>query len=237
MWQRTWRTIGILGIFLVTTQTALGCQPLIPLALLFGGPAFWSLVTGTLVAFGVIVLVKCGIFLALSDFRSFWAVLFILLANVATSLVGAAAGFLFAAPMLILPGLLFLFVLYLPAARGLKRNGITQVPASTISAGLVSIVFLSTLLFGLSQGVLHQPLIYWPLKVLFCFLGVSLSLTVGVFYEEGIVAGLYKRVRTGEKRFLKPILISNLAGGLLAVSISAAIALPERLLYPNFLLD
>ena len=94
-------------------------EPLVPLMMLFLGPTtLGGLFFGSLIGFVLIILVKCAIFLWKSNFRFWLAVLYVVIANVVSTLIGVIVACMFTSSSAFPIGIVILyFVLLLPARR------------------------------------------------------------------------------------------------------------------------
>lgn len=247
------RLLGVLPLILLTSP-AYACEPLVPFMILFQNPVALGLFKGLRAPlWGVLLLLaimglKIVVFFLKSRFRSPWAVGFMILANLMTTLIGAMVAFLAAAPaFLALPCVLFLFLVFLPAVRSLKENqdlfqgnAFPKIDSPSFAATLLTLMAAISGLCFLwlpEMEVIHVPWLYWPLKIVLCAVAILLSLFIGVIYEERIIAGLYGRLKGERVSFLEPVFWSNVAGITLALTILAVPAFIERLKTEDFLID
>lgn len=214
---------------LLVPSSALACEPVMALTILFGVPVF-SL-------YGII-LIKALIFAWMERssglLKSFLAMI---AANILSSLIGLVPLLLAVAPSSIIFGFGLVFLIsVLPARRFVAFNpwGLAKGRNPYLLAALVLILYVSTfLLFGLAQGMLDISLAgYWMVKYVYIFLGLLISIGLTTFWEEWVVASLLKK----EGSFLESVLKVNLLAFLIVMGLLAARALPERLRSPNFLI-
>jgi len=91
--------------------------------------------------------------------------------------------------------------------------------------------------FGAAMSAQEGPATgYWALKVLYCILAVGISFIISVVCEDRVITYLYTRKYKTQKSFLDAVLWANIAVFLVIFGIGAAIALPQRLASPNFLI-
>ncbi len=213
-------------------------EPLVPLMILFLGPTtFGGLFFGSLIGFILIIVVKCGIFLWKSDFKSVWVILYILLANVVSTFIGIVVAGMFTSSMMMPIGIVILYFIFIPPARRMRQfKHFSRNSAWFIAFVLMIMTVITVVIFGIMAGFMETPYIYWPLKIVMCTLGVALSLLIIVLYEEAVISGLYKIHKKEKKSFVKPVLWANIYAFGALMLLGAAIALPKRLSSPDFLI-
>jgi hypothetical protein len=205
------------------------CEPLVPLAILFGVP-FYSL-------FGVIIL-KAGMFAWLEkSLKIYRAALFMVAANIFSSLIGFLLTIASSAPTIIIVVLPIVFLISItPSKRFITFNpwGILKQWNPKLLALLVTgLYFLTFVLFGLSQTFIDSSLtLYWLVK--FCYVITALVISIGLttLWEEWIISKLSK----SDKSYLMSVLKVNLMAFFIIMAVLAAIAFPERLRSRDFLI-
>jgi len=105
---------------LIAPSSASACEPLVPLVWLFLAPtAVGGFLFASAVGFILIVVIKCAVFLWKSDFRSWSAVFYVLIANIVSAAVGVVVAVAARGPGLVFLfiGILVLFLAYIPPGR------------------------------------------------------------------------------------------------------------------------
>lgn len=210
---------------------AFACEPVIPLALLFGFPIF-SL-------FGVVFL-KAAIFAYLERSIPWYrSVIYILGANLVSSLIGVLLCFAVTVPILVIFFAPFVAVIaYRPASRFIRFNpwGTMKNLRPSLLAAFIGILYFGTfLLYFLAVSSLqsYQYLTYWLLKYAYVTLGVTVSLGLTTFWEEYTVVVLARKKET----YMIPMLKANLIAIFLIMIVIAGFVLPERMKSKNFLIQ
>jgi hypothetical protein len=213
-------------------------EPLVPFMILFVGPTtLGGLAFGSLIGFFLIIIIKILVFLWKSDFRSGWAVLFVIIANIVSTIIGVIVAGMFSSSLIFPFGAIVLyFVFLLPARRLARLEKFSKNSSWSIAFFFLIVVGITVVLFGLMSGFMAVPYIYWSLKIVMATLAMGISLIISVVYEEAVISDLYKILRKERKSFMEPVLWGNIIGlGVLMLG-AAIMALPERFASPDFLI-
>lgn len=237
----------VVGSFVVGSP-ARACEPIVPLLYVHGGhlAAFGRLgIAGLCTAVVFKSLVFAGFSRDLGRIRAF---LFMVLANVGTTIAGILAVAVYAVPQPV--GLLVSGLVLAISISPADRFAATCLPARLRGKGLpLLVVFVSWLgclfLLGLSRVLLARyeldPLEargalagYWIAKYGFVFFGVALGMAFTTVWEEWLVAKMAGSARA-EVHHYPAAVRANLATFLVGWIGAAALALPARLGAPDFL--
>ncbi|MGD8524458.1 MAG: hypothetical protein PVF56_25160 [Desulfobacterales bacterium] len=235
-----WSSFSLMLVLLGFARPALGCEPVIPVMHVFTGSI---LAKESLVVLLGAVAIKTVIF-AIYEKSIAWykAVLFMIVANCFSSVVGFSLSIAVAPYMLpiILPFLLF--VCWIPSKRIIALN-----PGGHFSGwnhyGLAVLVMISVYaswyLFGAAQSAIgsRAPLhTYWVLKFLYIYSAIIISFALTTLWEEWVISGLSK-ISSGKDSFLKSVAFANLITLLAVMLYAAGMMLPIRLKSGNFLVQ
>lgn len=229
---------SFLCLFLLLPAFLSANEPLVPFMILFIGPTtIGGLFVGSLIACVLIIIIKILVFLWKSDFRSGWAVLFVIIANIVSTIIGVIVAGMFSSGGVLIVGFALLYVILLvPARRLVKLKRFSRNSSWFMAFFLLIVVVITVVLFGIISGFITVPHIYWPLKIVVATLAIGISLIISVVYEETIISDLYKMLRKERRSFIEPVLWSNIiALGVLMLG-AAIIALPKRFSSPDFLI-
>lgn len=211
-------------------------EPIVPLMILFAGPGLLGVIFGG-IGFFVVVAIKIGIFFWKSDFRSAHVVWYVFVANIISTFIGMVVAAMFTSSFIFIPGLVILYFVFLVPGRRLRQfKSFSKIPVVLSAFGLLILTVITVIVFGVMGGYYAVPHIYWPLKILMATLAISISLVISVLYEEAIIAALYKRQFKQTKSFMQPVLWGNIIALAVFVLIGVAVALPQRLKSPDFLI-
>lgn len=232
------KNIAIISLILLIPAFVYANEPLVPLIMLFLAPTtLGGAVFASLLGFVLILVIKSIVFISKSDFKTIRAVLYVLIANVISTLVGLVVAMMFTSSDILLMGIIILFLVFLLPARRLKRFKRFEKNSTWFIAFALTLVTLTTIvIFSFMIGYQASPHIYWPMKVLLSTIAIVISLLISVLYEEAVIAKLYKLQKKEEKSFLMPVLWSNIIAVGAIVLIGAIMALPTRLKSPDFLI-
>ena len=233
---RAGAALAALAILFFPTP-ALACEPILPLMMLFAGPAVLTQsLLGLLVAIGI----KCAVFAVLERSLSKPRAVFLMfVANVLTTFIGLFVAAAVAAPALLLAlPLMYTFTVapagrvrlqtVIPGAAPLGRHGL---------AGLFTLLLFATyVLFGLAAVQLGQgsPVAYWILKLAYVYAALIISIGLSTLWEEWLIHRL-ARGAGGPGTYYAPVLHANLAALLVIMGWAAILMLPKRLASPSFL--
>lgn len=232
------KNIAIVFLVLLIPAFLFANEPLVPLIMLFLAPTtFGGAAFASLLGFLLIVIVKCVVFIIKSDFKRIRAVLYVLIANVVSTLIGTVVAVMFTSSDILFMGIIILFLVFLLPARRLKHfKRFEKNSTWFIAFALTLITLVTVVIFSFMIGYQASPHVYWPLKIILSTIAIIISLLISVLYEEAVIARLYKLQTKEEKSFLIPVLWSNIIGVGVIVLIGAIIALPARLKSPDFLI-
>ena len=232
------KNIAILFLILFIPAFLFANEPLVPLIMLFLAPTtFGGAVFASFIGFLLILIVKSIVFIIKSDFKKIRAVLYIIIANIVSTLVGTVVAVMFTSADILFMGIIVLFLVFLLPARRLKHfKRFEKNSTWFIAFALTLITLITVVIFSFMIGYQASPHVYWPLKIILSTIAIIISLLISVLYEEAVIAKLYKLQTKEEKSFLIPVLWSNIIGVGVVVLVGAIIALPARLKSPDFLI-
>lgn len=224
------RLIYLTLFFLLFPNIALACEPLIPLTILFGVPIY-SL-------FGIVIFKAIGFAWLERSIPAVKSVLFVIAANVLSSLIGLFLGLSTAVPGLLFFVLPFVYGLSItPAKRLIQLNPGGKLASwnpRSMAAVITMLYFLTFILFGLSRTQLDGSLTYyWALKFLYVLTALSVSICLTTLWEEWVIVKLSR----SESNLILSVLKVNLVSFLLIMALLAAIALPKRFQSDDFLIQ
>lgn len=211
------------------------CEPIVPMAMLYSGTTLFGAIAlksgiGLLLA----VVIKCLVFYWKSDFKNVRVIGYMILANVYSMIPGILLGMTFAVPTLIL---LAYPILLIPSHNMKEYKSFRRLGTFGSAGVLFVLLLISFVVFLAAMGAQEGPAAgYWGLKVLYCILAVGISFIISVVCEDRVITYLYTRKYKTQKSFLDAVLWANIAVFLVIFGIGAAIALPQRLASPNFLI-
>lgn len=236
--RKRWCVLLLVLIFLIPLS-AYACEPLIPLLILFAPPAtLGGFLLTSVYGFLLIVAIKCGAFIWKSDFKSLWAILYFVVANVASTVVGIVVSSMFSASMFLIIGVFVLYAVFLLPARRLREfRQFSTMPRKVIAFLLTIIALMTVFLYGLMEWFMEVRFLYWPLKIVLSILAIGLSLIISILYEETIISELYRKFQKRPKSFMRPVIWCNILILFVVAVAGAAIALPKRLASPDFFLS
>jgi hypothetical protein len=213
-------------------------EPLVPLIMLFLAPTTaGGAVFASLLGFLLILLIKIIVFIIKSDFKTIRAAIYVLIANVVSTLVGIVVAMMFTSPDILFMGIIVLFIVFILPARRLKHHKRFEKNSAWFIAFVLTLITLITIvIFSFMIGYQATPHVYWLLKVILCTIAIIISLLISVLYEEAVIARFYKWQTKEDKSFLKPVLWANIIAVAVIVLIGAIIVLPARLKSPDFLI-
>ena len=231
------RAILIFFILLLASVPAacFACEPIVPMAMLYSGTTlFGAIALKSLIGLLIAVLVKCLVFYWKSDFKNSRAIGYMILANVYSMIPGILLGMTFAVPIFIL---LTYPVLLIPAHNMREYKPFRRLGTLGSAGVLFALLLISFVVFLAAMGAQEGPAAgYWGLKVLYCILAVGISFIISVVCEDRVITYFYTRKYKTQKSFLDAVLWANITVFLVSFGIGAAIALPQRLASPNFLI-
>lgn len=235
---RTRSQFVLAGLALLSAPVpALACEPIVPFIKAIGGP---DVLAGSLAVLGAVVLFKSAAFARLQKKLSFSkALLWMLAANLLTSIVGVMA------PAMIASGALFFAVpivwglCLLPARRFIAAAPLSPLARYTPGAlafAMTVALIVSYLLFDVSRSVQYSDSFaaYWIFKIPAIYIALIIGIALTTFLEEWVV-WLLSRSAENDLTFVQPVLRANLIVLLSVMLISAAVMIPQRLTNPGFI--
>ncbi|HQU83100.1 MAG TPA: hypothetical protein PKY59_08255 [Pyrinomonadaceae bacterium] len=223
------KSLVLVGLVFSLTIQISACEPAVPLGqvALFPGAIAKSLYL--LIA---TVVLKSVAFAFLEKSLIWWkAVLFIFIANIATTIIGFASmipSSMFACLPLLL---ISYFVAYIPA-KGLSAQYFLKekqkAATNLIAIFLALMSFGSALAFIVAKGAPEIGTPYWTAKIVCIFLGLIFGIMITIFYEEWFVSKLAKR-KDSETPFLTSVTRANLIALLFMMIVTALIMVPEKI--------
>jgi hypothetical protein len=233
--KRILKSISAVLLLGIAPTGCFACEPIVPMAMLYSGTTLFGAIAlksgiGLLLA----VLVKCLVFYWKSDFKNVRAISYMILANVYSTIPGILLGITFSVPMLIL---LAYPILLIPSHNMKEYRPFRRLGTFGSAGVLFVLLVISFIVFLAAMGAQEGPAAgYWSLKVLYCILAVGISFIISVVCEDRVITYFYTRKYKTQKSFLDAVLWANIAVFLVIFGIGAAIALPQRLASPNFLI-
>jgi len=234
--QNGWALIS--GAFLVCTALPVrACEPVLPLFQAVVGPAaIWK----SLAVLCIAVLLKCGTYAVLQKNAAFGrSFLFMLFANVLSSVVGFISAALIASWVWLIGVPIVWGLCLLPAKRLLAAAPypwLARGSPGTVAAFMTFALMVSCFLFVFGEQAVSANawLVYWILKFLAIYLALMVSITLSAFWEEWLIWRLSFRPAT-DVSFVGPVIRANLLVLLCLMIFAASIILPKRLKAPHFL--
>lgn len=218
--------------------SAFGCEPIVPLMQVLGGP---GALTGSFTVLVGAVLLKCiafGLFQKrISFFRS---ALYMLAGNLLTTVVGVIAGAMLASGVLWLIALPIVWLLsILPAKRliaAAPNSRLAGTSAGALAAKMTGGLALSCILFMLAMAAIdsQSAMFYWIFKLAAIYAALAISIVLSAFWEEWVV-WKFSRSADTDTSFAIPVIRANLLVLIVVMGVAAALMLPQRLKSPDFL--
>ena len=228
--------IALFVFFLLQPDQASACEPILPLFHALTGAKF---VTASLWALGAAVFIKCAAFTYYErDLPKPKAFLFMLLANVVSTVVGFIIAGLVTANGAILIGLPLLFVSTFWSARQLLPRlaspRLKYVSADGLAGLMLLLLFTSYVFFGVAMSLDDPPgMGYWIAKTGGLYLAIIISMVISTFYEEWIVYLLARKPKE-PPTFYRAVVRANVLTLLIVMGCTAAYILPQRFASPFF---
>jgi len=234
--KRTNSLIFAVLLLAIVPTGCFACEPIVPLAMLYSGTTlFGAIALKSLIGLLIAVVIKCLVFYWKSDFKNVRAIGYMIFANVYSTIPGILLGMTFSVPMLIL---LAYPIMLIPSHNMKEYKPFRRLGTFGSAAILFALLFISLFVFGAAMSAQEGPATgYWALKVLYCILAVGISFTISVVCEDRVITYFYTKKYKTQKSFLDAVLWANIAVFLVIFGIGAAIALPQRLASPNFLIS
>lgn len=232
-------SIFFIILLILLAIPAFACTPVVPLAMLFLGPVGWGAIAVSSV-FGLLIAIflKCVVFVWKSDFKSWRAVWYVIIANLVSTAIGGIIAFSMMNSMLIVLGIVALYFLFHYRAKIFSKYKLFKKQNTAFIPGMLTLTyFLVVVIFMVAIGVRGVSLAgYWVLKILFSTIGIAMSLFLSVVYEEMVISDLYYRYKKERKSFLNPVVWANVIAFMIVITLAAAKVLPQRLAAPDFLI-
>lgn len=222
-------------------MASFACEPVVPLVMLCSGTTILgAIATTSLWGLLIAVVIKCIVFLWKSDFRKPKAIYYVTIANLYSMIPGIMIAIVFSAPALAMFGIgvAFLYLAFLIPAKHLsKYERFEKLRPRSIAFILFAVSLATAVLWGLAMAIQDTSYVgYWSLKIVYSIIAIGVSFLISVVCEDAIVTRLYERDYGGKKSFLEPVIWCNVVVFIVVVGIAAAIAIPERLGSPGFLI-
>lgn len=225
----------LLLAFILLPSACLACEPVIPMAMLYSGTTiFGAVILKSVVGLLIAIAIKCAVFFWKSDLKGFRSILYMIAANVYSTVPGIFLGLAFAAPVVII---ILYPILLIPAGNMKNYKPFKRFGRFGNAGILLVLIFISMFIFGAAMSQQDSSLtVYWMLKIIYSTLAVAISFLISVVCEDGIISYLYEKKYKIKKSFLDPVIWANAAVFIVVMSIGAAIALPKRFASPNSLI-
>jgi hypothetical protein len=228
---------GVVGKFLLwliifssLTGQTFACEPAVPLGQL---ALFPGAIAKSLYLLAATVLLKAFAFAFLEKTLVWWkAIIFILLANIFSTIVGVVSVIPLSMPSC-LPIFILTFFLSIIPARGLAQRyfpGKQDSKTYIIASILTFISFASMISFTFAKGAIETGRLgtYWAAKIICVYLGLIFGIVITIFYEEWLTAKLAKR-RDFPTPFLTSVTRANLIALLFMMIVTAVVVIPEKI--------
>ena len=223
-------------VLLAAPLSASACEPIVPFVKTVGGPGF---LTAAFVVLGVVVVLKSAAFARFQQRLSFTkALLWMLAANVVTSLIGVIVPAMIDSGAAMFIGVPLVWALcLLPAQRLIGAAPLTPLARFTpglVAFGITLVLILSYLLLLISRTVHDSDtfLRYWLFKVPTVYVALFVGLVLTAFLEEWIVWRLSSS-EDDDFSFVRPVIRSNLIVLAAVMLISVGVIIPKRLRNPD----
>jgi hypothetical protein len=220
-----------------TSGSAVACEPIVPFVKTVVGP---SVLTIALVVLGVVVLLKSAVFARFQNKLSFSkALLWMLGANVLTSIVGLTAPAMVGSGLALFIGLPIIWALcLLPAQRFLTAASLTPLgrcaplarcTPRALALGITVALVFSYLLMSISRMVHDSDsFALWMTKMLTIYVALAFGIALTAFWEEWVVWWL-SRSDEHDLSFVRPVIRANLIVLVAVMVISTGFMIPMRI--------
>ncbi|MCK5691160.1 hypothetical protein KAI87_17885 [Myxococcota bacterium] len=228
-------TIGtaLVLVTVLASWPAAACEPILPLMVATGSPVF---VLKSVVWLAIAVVVKSLAFAAFSrgDLQIIKALVFMLLANVVSTLVGLFLATTAANPPAFLITLPLLVLIALPPANRLSRE-FKRGRGLLFALLIVALLVITWFLFGFSQKVALEDdwVAYWAIKFGYATVAIVISMALTSLWEEWVIARL--STQGAQRNFYVAVFRANAVTLILVMGVAAIRTLPERLGAEGFL--
>jgi hypothetical protein len=233
---RTQLQFALTGLVLLSAPVpALACEPIVPFVKAVGGP---SVLTASLIFLTVVVLVKSAAFARFQKKLSFSkALLWMLAANVFTSIIGLMAPAMIGSGLALFIGLPVIWGLcLLPAHRAIAAAPLTPLARwspRSLAFGMTAGLVFSYLLLSISRMVQDSDgFALWIAKILALYVALIFGIALTALWEEWVVWWL-SRSDEDDLSFVRPVIRANVIVLVAVMLISAAFMIPKRLKSPG----
>jgi len=222
-------------VLLAVPLSASACEPIVPFVKAVGGPGF---LTVAFVILGLVVVLKSATFARFQQKLTFtMALLWMLAANVVTSIVGVVVTAMIDSGAAMFIGVPLVWALcLLPSQRLIESAPVSPLARFTsgqVAFGITLVLIFSYLLLLISRTVHDSDtfLRYWLFKVPTLFVALTVGLVLTAFWEEWIVLRL-SRSGDDDFGFVRPVIRSNLIVLVAVMLVSVGVIVPKRLRNP-----
>jgi len=222
-------------VLLAVPLSASACEPIVPFVKAVGGPGF---LTVAFVILGLVVVLKSATFARFQQKLTFTrALLWMLAANVVTSIVGVVVTAMIDSGAAMFIGVPLVWALcLLPSQRLIESAPVSPLARFTsgqVAFGITLVLIFSYLLLLISRTVHDSDtfLRYWLFKVPTLFVALTVGLVLTAFWEEWIVLRL-SRSGDDDFGFVRPVIRSNLIVLVAVMLVSVGVIVPKRLRNP-----
>jgi hypothetical protein len=227
---------ALAGLALVSAPVeVIACEPIVPFVKAVGGS---SVITASFVFLGLVVLLKSAAFARFQKKLSFSkALLWMLGANVVTSIIGVTAPAMIGSGLALFIGLPVIWGLcLLPVHRLIAAAPLTPLARwspRSLALGMTGGLVVTYLVFSISRMVHDSDsFALWITKVVAIYLALIFGIALTAFWEEWLVWWL-SRSDEDDLSFVKPVIRANIIVLVAAVVVSAAFMVPRRLKTPE----
>ena len=223
-------------VLLAVPLSASACEPIVPFVKAVGGPGF---LTAGFALLGLVVVLKSAAFARFQQKLSFTrALLWMLAANVVTSIVGIVVTAMIDSGAAMFIGIPLVWALcLLPAQRLIESAPVSPLARFTsgqVAFGITLVLIFSYLLLLISRTVHDSDTFfrYWLFKVPTVFVALAVGLVLTAFWEEWIV-WRFSRSEDDDFTFVRPVIRSNAIVLAVVMLISVGVMIPKRLRNPD----
>lgn len=209
---------------------------------MWAGPAVGAgLLYRSAVALAVVVTVKCALFAKFSPMGAVYGFMAMLVANLMTSLLGFFVGGALSVPLMLPVGIpLVIAAAYFGSAGlgdRLAHSRWKLLTRGTFVGGslLLTMLSIGLALFNYFPDPDRSQTLYWAAKIGSLFLGLLVSIPLTIAWE-GVVVLRLTRDDYDADRVFSAVVAANLWTLLGAALIGAAIAVPQRMKDPEWML-
>jgi hypothetical protein len=227
---------ALAGLALLSAPVgAIACEPIVPFVKAIGGP---NVITASLIFLALVVVLKSAAFARFQKKLSFSkALLWMLGANVLTSIIGLTAPAMIGSGLALFIGLPVIWGLcLLPVHRLIAAAPLSPLARCTprsLALGMTGGLVVTYLVFSIARMVYDaDSFALWMTKMVAIYLALIFGIALTAFWEEWVVWWL-SRSEEDDLGFVKPVIRANLIVLVGAMLISAAFMIPKRLKSPG----